>query len=223
MLELTRGEIITEALSQAGRPDLISNGRLWLNLFLEDQYTNQDWPWLIKTALGQAVVQGGAIPTDYRSAVSATVGRTVTNQQRLDLIKAAQFNELEGRGTQIGGTPEFVWIDRLTRTANFYPLPSASVQEPLVWNLRYYHIPDIPASNDTTADNKEPLWEPNKHILIQAVYVKALEYNDDVRFDKELERLTGMLQNHKMNSHDLRAGKNRLTFGKGFRPRRGRF
>lgn len=219
MLELTRGDIITEALSQAGRPDLISNGRLWLNLFLEDQYNNQDWPWLIQTAKGLAVVQGGTIPTDYRSAVSATVGQTATNQQRLDTIGAAQFHELEGRTSQVGGTPQFVWIDLTTRTTNFYPAPATS----LVWNLRYHASPPLPSNTDPTADNLEPVWVPNKKILVQAVFVQALEFNDDVRLEKEQAKLTKMVSDYKINSHDFRAGRHRLTWGKSFRPRRGRF
>jgi hypothetical protein len=217
-MELTRGQIIAEGLSQAGRPDLLSNGRLWLNQFLEDQYENQDWRFLIKTAKGLTVSQGGDLPSDYRAAVSATVGPTVTNQSRLELVAADHFHELE-RINDNGGQPEFAWPDKLEKKIFYHPIPVGTY----VYNLRYYHIPVLPSITDAGADNLEPVWDAPKGILIQAIYVKALEYNDDNRFPKEEQKLMKLVSDHKINSHDLRAGKHRLKWGKSFRPRRGRF
>jgi hypothetical protein len=220
MLELTRGSIISDGLNRAGRPDLLSDGRLWLNQFLEDQYENQDWPFLIKTSKGLTVVQGGTIPTDYRSAVSATVGQTVANTKLVEFVPADKFHEFyERNNTDNSGTPEVIYVDESLRTFNYWPNPSSG----LLLNLRYYYSPELPDHLDPTSDNEIPIWQAPKQILVQAMYVRALEYNDDARFEREDKRLFKMVNDHKMNSHDLRAGKHRLKWGKSFRPKRGRW
>lgn len=220
MFQLTRGQIITEGLSQAARPDLISNGRLWLNQFLEDMYQNQDWPWLIRLST-LAVVQGGPIPIDYRAAVSVTIGRTVANQQqRVRIVAADEFHERFQRNqTEIGGTPEIIYVDERLRTFNYWPEPVSG----LVIDFRYYDCPALPDQTDPGTDALFPVWRATTRILTQAIYVRALEYNDDVRFDKEEKKIFSMLNNHKMNARDLRAGRARLRYGKSFTPRRGRF
>jgi hypothetical protein len=219
MQELTRGRIIQEGLDRAGRPDLFTNGRLWLNEFLEDQYNDQDWKWLIKD-LTLAVVQGGAFPVDFRTAKIASIGESARNQQRIRFVDADEYQEKFSRAQgETLGNPEVVWEDTTTRTFQYWPTPATN----LFMTLKYYSCPALPDPDDSTTDNEIPFWGGTSKILIQSIYIKALEYNDDARFEKEEVKLGKLVNAHKMNQHNLRAGRHRLKLGKDFRPKRGRY
>lgn len=215
-LELSRGEIITEGLSQAGRPDLLSNGRLWLNIFLERMYMNQDWDWLIKTLDDQPIVQGGDLPRDYRASRSATIKRG-TSSVRLEVIESDEYDERKDLLNTTGG-PTFVYINRDLKTMNFLPLPDTSN----TWSLKYYYMPDIPSHTIPENDSLIPKWDAPSVILVNHIFEQAMQYNDDQRQQSAPQVTDASIAEAKMNNMDKRAGKNQLKLGKSFKGRFGR-
>jgi hypothetical protein len=218
MIQLTRIQIINEGLDRAGRPDLLSQGRLWLNLFLDKIYQNQDYHWLVKSSGSLSATQDSALPTDYRAAVSATFGDP-GQEKPIDILwDAAEFdnrkNLLQSGAVDI---PQFVYIDQVTKTVKFLP-PALGGK---TWNLQYYHVPTIPTHLNSSGDNQVPVWGAPMSILTDAIFQKALEYNDDQRQGPAFQTLQGEIIENKKNNHDRRAGKSRLKMGKSFRNRFG--
>lgn len=207
---LTRGQIISTALTRAGREDLTSDARRWLNTFLETMYTDQDFNWLLKRLYNQAITQDMSFPADYRALKVARI-----KGSNLDLEEVS-VDELFSFSTDVsGGAPTKIYADRGLRQFHFWPAPGAGYY----MDLAYYYMPTLPDATDPATDSQTPVWGLSVEVLVQAIYVKALEYNDDVRQDKEMDKLRGMIAESKMNSFDMRAGKNRIPLGKSFRKR----
>lgn len=216
MIDLTRGQIIEDGLDRAGRLDLRAQGRLWLNLFLEKIYHNQDYHWLIKDAGDLPATQNQDVPLDYRAAANATFGAP---GNVLPLTILWDVVEFDAHRNLLDSTPvsrpQFVYIDHITRKIVFLPVADSTQ----VWNLKYYHLPDLPDFNDPNTDNDIPLWRAPFSILTDAIFQKALEFNDDTRQQASANDLKVEIAENKKNNHDRRAGKSRLKMGKSFRNR----
>ena len=216
MINLTRGQIIQEGLSQAGRPDLVSNGRLWLNLFLDRIYHNQDFHWLKKSSSGLSATQGSSLPTDYRAGISATFGEEGNVSQLTVLWDSAEFDARRNLlGTQTTDRPTFIFIDEVAKTVQFLPKPESGG----VWNLHYYYLPELPDHTDPGFDDDVPLWRANFQILVDEIKAKALEFNDDERQGQAAAGVNAGISENKINNHDRRAGRSRIKLGKQFRNR----
>jgi hypothetical protein len=209
-ITLTRGDIITEALSQAARPDLVSNARLWLNLFLEKAYKNYDWHWLIKRVEDQTITQDLDFPDDYRAMRSATYSQDRKLMTQLDVDG---FENIAYRS--IFGVPSHFYADEETRTFKFWPAPSNGN----IWNYAYYHIPELPDPTISATDLDVPVWHSDPDILIDAVKLKALYYNDDQRYTQEMKDIDRRIIQGRMNQRDQRAGSPRFKLGKSYRRR----
>lgn len=208
---MTRLQIMQEGLRRAGRSDLLSEARLWLNLFLESIYRNQDYHWLRKqTTLTTS--EGLAWPSDYLRSYSAVLLQN-GNENQFKQFTVDEYDMY--RIASSSGTPAGYFADPNTRTFKFYPQPAQALQ----WKLRYYYLPTLPDASSPVGDSDEPVWEADPTILIQSIYVRALEYDDDSRFDKEEQRLEAMIAKAKMNDFDTRAGNTRMKLGKSFRRR----
>ncbi len=209
---MTRLQIIQEALTRANRQDLLSEARLWLNLFLDGQYQNQDWPFAMKVST-LSVVDGAAIPTDYLRARSVNI---LYGSQRLPVLMLTPEEYDFHRQAQVGtGVPRKLYVDQNARTFHWIPVP----QETYSFELRYYYMPVLPDPYSPIGDSETPLWRVDDDILIQAVYIRALQYDDDSRFDKEEQKLMMMIRDAKINSPDFRAQMNRIKLGKSYRRR----
>jgi hypothetical protein len=210
-LQLTRGDIIQEGLSLAGRPDLLSDARLWLNLFLEKLYYNQDFDWLIKSVSGLAATQGQAFPSDYRAARSAWIEgneiKVLSNPMDYDVKRKSMGSSQ--------GVPQFIYADHDIRQFFFLPQPSAG----LSWDLRYYYMPTLPDHSDPTSDLLVPKWGLPMEILVDFVKSRAMEYDDDSRQESASSRVYQEIITSKMNNHDRRAGPSRLSMGRRFSKR----
>lgn len=209
---MTRLQIIQEALNRANRPDLVSEARLWLNMFLEGQYRNQDWPFAMKTVT-LPVSQGASIPADYLRSRSALLN-VGTNKLPILFLTPEQYDALR-MAHNSPAMPNKVYVDQYERTFNWVPAPNGSYS----FELRYYFMPELPDPYSPIGDSETPLWYVDEDLLIQAVYIRALEYDDDARFDKESQRLDKMLMESKLNSPDFRATTNRIKLGKSYRRR----
>lgn len=213
-MALTRSQIIAEALSQIGRADLTSNGRLWLNLFLEKIYKTQDWSWLLKDAGVLSLVDGGAVPSDYWKLKNGFVldnGSVVGN---ITSVGNDHWATLISKGSATG-TPLYVYINEDTKTFSFWPTPNKTY----TWHPFYYYLPTLPTHTDNSGDASSPKWGLHDDVLIRAVQLKALYYNDDKRYNQEIQEVMKEIVDAKMNSGDFRAGRNKLKLGKSFRRR----
>jgi hypothetical protein len=216
-MSLTRGQIITTGLAQANRPDLVSNARLWLNIFLERCYRDQDFEWLLKEIDNRSCVEGDTLPSDYRAMKVITA---TTNRLPIKIIQADEY-EWVRRGVNFSqltsnqfGTPVYAYLDLANQLIHFWPLPPVGGNA-IVYNYFYYFIPTLPDPTTSGGDSSVPVWGPLSYqVLIQEIYARALEYQDDTRAAKELERGQQMLDETKRNSRDLRAGSPRFKLGK---------
>lgn len=215
MLTLTRGEIITEGLSQAGRPDLVSNARLWLNLFLEKIYLSQDFSWLIETDDSLSVIDGGSLPLDYRAAKSVIVYSNGQPSELRTISDPAQWDDIRRTIGQTTGVPQYMYLDLTNKTYRFAPRP----QSGLTMSFSYYSLPELPVHTIAATDLETPIWGLSAQILIDAIKTKAFEYNDDQRADTSKQELMGEIAQDKLNSPDKRAGRNTIPFGKSFKRR----
>lgn len=206
---MTRRQILDAGLELAGRKDLLSQGRTWLNLFLERQYMTYDWPWLIKTSADLPVSEGQALPDDYLRMKSLVL---IDNGQEtpLETITADQFDDVRRQEDQVGN-PIMVYLDQSDKTIHYWPLPI----RPFTYRLRYFYMPEL-LDLSVTDDNSEPTWGEMDDILVHAIYVRALQHLDDARYGNESQALMAMLSEAKMNSVDRRAGKSKIPFGKSF-------
>ncbi len=214
-LELTREQIIEAGLALAGRPDLTSEARLWLNLFLEQQYMNQDWSWLVKTSDSLVVADGLEFPDDYRAGKSAVLTQTLSGSQfTVDVIdRPEQFDnaKLSYQSTD-EGQPTLVYANHDLREFYFLPTPVAGYE----MVLKYYYIPDLPDHTDDSADEDTVKWGLPAQILIDHIKMRAYEYNDDQRYSPTKQEVVSDIGAAKANNHDRRGGPSRIPFGKRF-------
>lgn len=212
-MALTRLQIMNEGLTKAGRTDLLSNARLWLNIFLEKMYRNQDFRWLLKRATNLALSQGATPPSDYLRAQSATIN---ANGSAVEIMQIS-LEEYQSKSVNplTSGLPRFFAFDEVSNQFLFWPLPGSSYS----WNLNYYYMPTLPDPSNGTGDSQFPVWGEDPDILIQNIKAQAFDYNDDERFEKADARTEELLVKSKMNSFDMRAGRHRVKLGKSFKKR----
>lgn len=216
-MALTRAQIINQGLSLAGRPDLTSDARLWLNLFLEEQYMNQDFDWLVKTVTSQPVSDGLDFPVDYRAAKSAVLySKTGSSQEILVLNNQSEYNYRKvGSQTANQSAPSWIFADHGQKKFFFVPGSSTS----FTWSLSYYFMPALPDPTDPAQDLLTPVWGLPFQILIDHIKAMAFEYNDDARTDNAKMAVMQKIAQGKMNDHDRRATKSKISMGKSFRKR----
>lgn len=215
-LALTRSQIMVAGLDLAARPDLISQARLWLNLYLERQYFNQDFDWLVKFAPGLAVADGTPFPTDYRAAKAAVITGPSGSQSEIQILanKADYDYKLVSYGNSVG-CAKYGFADHDLR--QFFFLPKGSIGYTM--DLRYYYIPALPDFTDPSTDSATVKWGLPIEILIDHVKGRAMEYSDDARQNDAAKSNEDSLVKAKFNNQDKRAGSSRFPMGKRFRNR----
>lgn len=162
------------------------------------------------------VIQGSTIPTDY---LRARDGSLLYGTQKIPVffMTPEQYDEAT-RAHVTTAVPNKVYVDEYARTFTWVPTPA----QVYTLSLRYYFMPDMPDPYTPIGDSEIPLWQTDVEILIQAVYIRALQYDDDARYDKEYDKLygmEGMIAKAKMNNADFRAGSSKIKLGKSFRRR----
>jgi hypothetical protein len=206
---------MTEALSQTGRSDLISNARLWLNLFLDKVYQCQDWNWL-KTDSGiVSLVQGGSTPSGYLKLASANLIYQGYVQREIVAFNGdGEYQAYRRMGT-VSGQPQKVYIDTQAGTFNFWPPPDYNYS----WQHYSFIAPQLPDPTDASQDTNIPLWPLQADALIKAVQLKCLYYQDETRYAAEEKALIDEIVAGKINRMDTQGGNNTLKLGKKFRRR----
>jgi len=200
---LTRAQIVQAGLELAGRTDLTTKANRWLNMWLENQYYDFDWNWLIKSSLGNVLTEGMSLPLDYVRNKMFTLGFNNTREP-MEVITIEEYNDRLRDANSIG-RPLKIYIDQTTHQLYFYPKPDANSY---TLDIQYFYMP-------------EPVWGNDSQLLVNAVYVYALKYLDDARYQAERKNLDEDLASCKMNDYDMRGGKHKILLGKSFKRRFG--
>ncbi len=199
---LTRGEIVAAALQLAGQPILTTQAGIWLNAFLNKVYSRWNWPFLLESASGISLPAGsagvlvgagsGGITAGVVKVTKAAIAEPGTDKDatplalrgHMDLLPnddPAWSRSATGRpwGLLVDATPQVVGQWKLA------PLPQADKAYLLV--VKYQ-----PIIAPLTSDLQIPLY-PSDETLVQAVYSKALRYNQDERWLQEAAALQNMI------------------------------
>jgi hypothetical protein len=184
---LTSTVIIEQALGRLGNDSLTVEADIWLLNALDRLYEDFAWPFLETTATGSLIAGQSSVnlPADFDSPVSHnSFGVIDENGIHKALVFNTGFDQDQIVDPALDGTPQKALVNLDTMTWRPYPLP----EKAYTWQIRYkkkISRSDIEFTPDF----------PNDDILIQAVYVRGLQYEDDDRFDgenKELQRMVAM-------------------------------
>jgi hypothetical protein len=214
-LDLTRGELIEAGLDLAARPDLISQARLWLNLFFEDVYMNQDFDWLIKTLDGQSLSDGMNMPADYRAAKSAMLHNPNGSYRQIEITNDVEIYDNKRDPNATDESPLMIYANHDLR--KFYLIPGPGTGYTL--DLKYFYIPELPDYTDPTTDADVVKWGLPSHIIIDFIKAMAFEYNEDSRQGEAFQNVMAKISQSKANNKDSRAGSSKLKYGKSFKKR----
>lgn len=207
MSALTSDTIITRVLKMGGNETITTEAQYWLLDILDRLYEDFHWPFLEKVATG-SVASGAtsiALPADFDSFWDENSLVLVTSsggQYPLALVTGYDQDWVTSPG--ITGAPETALVNLNARTWRPYPLP----EQTYTYQLRYKHKP-------TRADpyaNFTPTF-PNDAILIQALFVRVLQFEDDDRYAPESQVLASMVSQYKakFNKQPQRAKKVRFS------------
>jgi hypothetical protein len=226
----TRIDIITEGLSQAGRVDLTSNGRKWLNLFLDKVYCQYDWDFLkrysgiisLSQNMPYLTSTGSPVGNFRKMANSATLYVSQPNpsfpyvaQRELPTMIADEYAAVIRIGNISPSQPRKIYCDDDLRQMVFWPGPDQAY-----WlDFYYYYQPTLPTDADSTGDALVPLWPFNQELLIKAIQAKALYFDNPVSYKAAEGEIMDELQKVKFNSFNTQGGSNKIKLGKSFRRR----
>jgi hypothetical protein len=183
---LTRDAIVSSALRRIGNETITTDAIVWLLNFVDDLYTNYKWPFAEKTTTGSITAgqTSVALPTDFGDLYDKQSLRIIDSAGTSHPLSPWTPNELDVQADPDAiGQPFRAIFDLNGKTWRPYPLPNQS----FTYNLRYRVKPARVAS-----DVVIPF--PNDEILIQGVFVKALQYEDDERFKDKLALLEIMIR-----------------------------
>ncbi len=196
---LTSTVIVSQALGRLGNDSLTTEAGIWLLNSLDRLYEDFAWPFLEKTTTGTLTIGASsvALPTDFDSPWSHD-SFVLIDEFNNNL--ALQFNtgydqDLLAKPS-LTGRPLRAIVDLDAKTWRPYPLSDQAYS----WQIRY---------KKKVARGTEPFTPdfPNDDILIQAVYVRGLQYEDDDRFaaeNTELQRMIAMYK-RKFNLQSLKS------------------
>ena len=184
---LTSTVIVSQALGRLGNDSLTVEAGIWLLNALDRLYEDFQWPFLEVTATGTLTIGGTsvALPTDFDSPVSMNSLVLIdSNSNYHSLVFNTGFDQDMIAKPSLEGEPRYAILDIVNQTWRPYPISTQAYS----WQLRY---------KKQIARPTEPFTPtfPNDDILIQAVYVRGLQYEDDDSFfneNKELQRMIAL-------------------------------
>ncbi len=187
MGSMTRLEIITEGLLQAGvaRASRPSRAVTWLSTWLKSQYRAWPWPYLLQSREALALPAGttslkvgsgsGGISDEIARVLSPiwVYDSSLGTRLKAPIIQVGSFKYDENealRGTARGLPGKFkVRTARVGELVNFQLIPFPIPDRDYLLQFNYIGIPVDPCEEDTSV----PLY-PNDQTMIQAVKAKAL-------------------------------------------------
>ena len=186
--QLTGNQIITQALEQAGNPSLTTLAQTWLNNILDRLYEDSRWPWQEKQLT--AVLPAGStvitLPGDFidlwnkqgLKLIDQTSGAT----RSLIFLTHDEYDVISVPTTP-GPPTHFEFTYSVGAGWRPFPTPDKDYN----YTLRYKFKPARVTNFDATVSF------PNDDLLVQAVYVRALQHEDDARYQVEAEVLAKMI------------------------------
>lgn len=183
----TANEIISDALKQVGNETLTSEAQTWLANFLDRLYEDYRWPFQEKSASG-TVTEGSTsvnLPSDFLDFWDRNGLRLEDEDGNLSRVvprQADEFDLLVQPNDE--GLPEIALVNLADMTWQPYPTPDKTY----TWRLRYKYKPTRISDFDAVVTF------PNDELLTQAVFVKALQFEDDDRYATEATILDGMIK-----------------------------
>lgn len=194
---LTRGTIITQAQRRAGNAStsLKREMRTWLNLELQDLYSQWDWPFLVTST---TLTLSGAtfpLPTDFlRTADSSglqitSIDGVARRFLRIPELDPQAFWQRYDPDT-VSTTPLIWTADRTNDVGRLWPQATAAVTA----QLRYKRwVADVDEADETTYDADSPIF-PWHSYLIEKMYAKILEWDRDTTAMEALLKAEEMLR-----------------------------
>lgn len=186
---LTSDTIISQALGRLGNETLTLTAGIWLLNLLDRLYEDFSWPFLEKVATGSLAIDQTSVtlPSDFDSPLSHdSFVLTDTNGNNHSLRFNTGYDQDLISNPSLGGEPIRAIIDLNAMTWRPYPLAS----QIYTWQIRYKFKPT------RGVDTFTPDF-PNDDIMIQGVYVRGLQHEDDDRYVPENQELLRMISVYK--------------------------
>lgn len=183
----TANQIINLALNRAGNPTITADAQVELQLIINRLNEDFWWPHLHTTITG-SVTPGQAtvsLPADYIDVWNKYGIRLtdVNGNVRTLVLKSEEFRLRTALDT-VSGTPEFAVIDDSLQIWRPLPVP----EQAYTYQLVYRRLPAQISNFDAVVDF------PNDALLVQLLFVWALQREDDARFAEQMIVADNMLK-----------------------------
>jgi hypothetical protein len=205
----TSDKLIQIALKRMGNETLTADAQEWILNILDRLYQDYRWPFLEKLATEALATGASAIPlpADYDEIwdVDSLVLIDPASGANVPLTPIMAYNQDMRSSPQQAGPPKNALMDLNAMTWRPFPLPDKAY----TWQLRYKFKP---ARGDDPTESFTPVF-PNDQIIIQALFVQALEHEDDDRYATELAVLEKQVGAYKakFNKSPLKNNQTRLS------------
>lgn len=202
----TANQIISDALKQAGNETISSEAQIWLNNFLDRMYEDLRWPFQEETSTGSLAQSASTanLPSDFIDFWDRNGLRLEDDDGNFVVVvprPADMFDTLVDPSTE--GTPEIALVNFADLVWSPYPRPNQAY----TWHLRYKKKPARVSNFDATISPFS-----NDELLTQAVFVKALQFEDDDRYVQEAAILEKMIKMYKRGFNLSPTKGTRLSF-----------
>ena len=199
---LTFGQIRNFALRKAGNRAVIDDANIWLTQLLFELYVEWEWPFLMAVSSMQLTGPTFPLPTtpgEFLQAQDDNAFNVVTfdgqpinpPQSIVSETDPATFATTVVQQAS-GGMPRIWTADRGAGIGRVYPDPTGHVAAA---TLRFKFLPiadTTPPTTPTAMDGLVPVF-PYHLFLVQALYVLALEYEQDPRASDERQKVVQQL------------------------------
>ncbi len=211
MGQLTRGQIVTQGLAEAGADTTYTVlANVAFNAWLKKVYDAHSWPFLIRKASGVSLVAGstslsiGAGAAAITPQIKTIVGpiniyrsdRTVLAKAQIQQLMhgGVEWDEVAQSPTTWRGIPAFFKIRGSATTPGQWDLiPGPFPDRDFLLTFDYVVSPDLMITT-TAGDSLVPLY-PNDETMIQAVRAWSLMFNEKENYQIERDILAAKVMN----------------------------
>lgn len=182
---LTRNQLVDLALATVGNTTLTAEAYTWLNNIVDRFCLDYKFSFLEKLKTGTLAANASSVglPSDFGDVWDRhSFVLTDSNGGRIqpEIFSPEDYDLLASTTTT--GTPSLVVFDLKALTWTVWPVPAVSY----TYSLRYRYKP-ARISTDVVVEF------PNDDLLVQALIIKGLQYEDDERYTTELVILQNMI------------------------------
>ena len=208
MSALTSTDIVSQALSRLGNETLTTTANIWLLNLLDRLYEDLSWPFLEKVATGSLAIEQSSVtlPSDFDSPLSHDSFVLIDENGNNHPLKFnTGYDQDLLANPSLTGEPITAILDLNAMTWRPYPLASQTY----TYQIRYKFKPSR-SDVEFTPDF------PNDDILIQGVYVRGLQHEDDDRYVTENQELLRMISVYKAKFNKQPMRSQRVLFSRKF-------